>query len=104
MKQLTLAMILIPLRPRCGREQHDETNMADPMRSRPDYRTGSAKRRQDALVPRAEPRWFSLGEVDPDGKWVAFTYAEKSRADPMPLPRRYFGYDPGCEMYLVAAW
>jgi Protein of unknown function (DUF1579) len=108
MKQLTLVMVLILSATTVVANQHMETKAmaADPMRQL-DPMIGMWQCKGTAFQTPWFPEHPTTAEVSEkwilDGKWVAFTYAEKKTAqNPMPFTATgYFGYDPELKMYVV---
>lgn len=107
MKQLTLVMVLILAATTAVAGQHSETKaMADPLRQL-DPLVGMWQCKGTAYQTPWFPEHPTVGEVSQkwilDGKWLAFTYAEKKTTqNPMPFTATgYFGYDPEVKMYVV---
>ena len=97
MKQLTLVLVLIVA---AGAAADDPIRQLDPL-------VGTWQCKGIAYSTPWFPEHPTVGEVTQkwilDGKWMAFTYAEKKTADnPMPFTATgYFGYDPEIKMYVV---
>ena len=105
MKQLTLVLVLILGAATAAAKQHDE-KMADPLRKL-DSLAGTWQCKGIAYSTPWFPEHPTVGEATQkwilDGKWMAFTYAEKKTAEnPMPFTATgYFGYDPELKTYVV---
>jgi Protein of unknown function (DUF1579) len=102
MKQTTLVIVLLLLATAAVAKQHDE----NPLRQL-DALAGNWQCTGMAFDTPWFPAHPTQGEVTQkwilDGKWLAFTCAEKKTAEnPMPFTATgYFGYDPESKMYVV---
>lgn len=106
MKRLILTIALTLVATAAVAKQHSEKMAADPMRGL-DPLVGKWQCMGTAYKTPWFPEHPTMGDVSQewilDGKWLAFTYAEKKTAqNPMPFTATgFFGYDPEVKMYVV---
>jgi hypothetical protein len=105
MKQLTLTIVLTLVAAVASANQHKE--MAPDMLRQLDPLAGMWQCKGIAYTTPWFPEHPTTAEVSQkwilDGKWLAFTYAEK-KTDQNPMPftaTGYFGYDPETKMLVV---
>ena len=110
MKQLTLVIVLILVATTAAANQHDEKKaMAPDMLRQLDPLAGKWQCKGMAYATPWFPEHATVGDVSQtwilDGKWLAFTYAEKkTKQNPMPFTvTGYFGYDPEVKMLVVGS-
>ena len=108
MKRLTLMVVLVLVATAAAANQHDEKKaMAPDMLRQLDPLAGKWQCKGIAYATPWFPEHPTMGEVSQewilDGKWLAFTYAEKKTAEnPMPFTATgFFGYDPEVKMLVV---
>ena len=108
MKKLALVMVLVLVATAAAAGQHDEKKaMAPDMLRQLDPLIGTWQCKGIAYATPWFPEHPTVGEVSQtwilDGKWMAFTYAEKKTTEnPMPFTvTGFFGYDPEVKMLVV---
>ncbi|HYK00637.1 MAG TPA: DUF1579 family protein [Thermoanaerobaculia bacterium] len=105
MKRLIPTMVLVLVATVAMANQHDE-NAPDMLRQL-DPLVGKWQCKGMAYATPWFPEHPTVGEVSQewilDGKWLAYTYAEKTTAEnPTPFTATgYFGYDPEAKMLVV---
>lgn len=110
MKRLVPTMVLLLVAAVAMADQHDEKKaMAPDMLRQLDPLVGKWQCKGIAYTTPWFPEHPTVGEVSQewilDGKWMAFTYAEKKTAEnPMPFNATgYFGFDPEAKMLVVGS-
>ncbi|MDP9191030.1 MAG: DUF1579 domain-containing protein [Acidobacteriota bacterium] len=108
MKRLMLMMVLVLVATVAVAKQHDEKKaMAPDMIRQLDPLAGKWQCKGIAYATPWFPEHPTTGEVSQnwilDGKWLAYTYAEKkTEQNPMPFTATgFFGYDPEVKMLVV---
>lgn len=106
MKRLVLTMVLVLAATAAMANQHDEKKMAPDMLRQLDPLIGKWQCKGTAYQTPWFPEHPTAAEVSQewilDGKWLAFTYAEKkTEQNPMPFTATgFFGYDPEMKMLM----
>ena len=106
MKKFALGIVLVLAATAAMANQHDEKKMAPDMLRQLDPLIGKWQCKGTAYQTPWFPEHPTAAEVSQewilDGKWLAFTYAEKkTEQNPMPFTATgFFGYDPEMKMLM----